>query len=746
MYTYRSSILLHPPQHESLSSPPRGSKNEIKHSVPPGPQDEAMNEELSSYMIPGSPLSRLTSGSKLDGAKTWKPSLIVVTGAFTLALLFTALLFFFALHMISLLKAPSHSKPIRNHTTNATAKSPVRFGAGLGSTGDAYGILFRDAVDREAQPCDNFYRFACGSWKRNHPHTTSRAENLRYFVTAAVARMREVKPEQADGEPIGKAALYLKACLAATESGASNDVKMVLAQAGLTWPDRSASSDFVSALFFMARRLALPVFFGVDLLHFEGSVRHILTFPLDTAFQSILRTLQEHIRSGNVVAYLRLAYDNMVEHISDDARFSEILASLEDMKEVFEDYLKASEKEDAFGSVTSLLRIAPMVSMEKWNSSLQRYFGESITEVDYVVVFDRTSITKILGLLKTKGEDRAKDILGCLAVHAAIYYTKTEIRESFFGSTEEARAQQERHCFGDVHGLFKHVVDGFLFNVTQEALAHVSELAHTIREEFMNMLRSGSLLRGQPVQYRQPTGFGKILALPETSKPLGSFFGRNVSSRPLQNRMVYAERLAKRPDMSVGTARRHTQDFNGFHLREQQGDADVSNLQFRLAPQHVFFPWFSTTGPNRRATLYAGIGTRMAAALYFDYMQRRPFGRSQLVNYHMCLASNAGDDFDVPFSVEVQAAVAGVYVAWRAYKRNVAADRAAPDAAAAADGELSAMMGYQAFFLFGCYLFCGDEDGERMCNVPAKENADFARVFRCGENSSMKPNKCYMFG
>ncbi|KAL1476575.1 hypothetical protein MTO96_018380 [Rhipicephalus appendiculatus] len=432
----------------------------------------------------GSSPGQLSSGAKYDGGKPWRPSLLLLTGAVILALMFTAIIFFIALHTISRVKAPSRQKHPRNRTTNETASSPLRFGTGLGSTGDAYGILLRDAVDRDAKPCDNLYRFACGSWKRNHPRTTSRAENFEYFVATAVTRMREVKPEQADGKPIGKAALYLNACLTAAEGGASNDVRTVLAEAGLTWPGRSAGSDFVSALFFMARRLALPVFFGVDMLHIEGSGRRILTFPLGAAFQSILRTVQEHIRTGHVATYLRLAYDHMAENISDDARFSEILASLVDMNEVFEVYLNASEKEEVLGNVTSLLHIAPMVAVEKWNTSLQKYFGANIAEVDDVIVFDRASFATILGLLKTKGEDGAVDILGCLAVHAAIFYTKAEVRESFFGSSEVARAQQERHCFGDVHSLFRRVVDHFLFNGAEEALAHVSELARTVRDEF----------------------------------------------------------------------------------------------------------------------------------------------------------------------------------------------------------------------------------------------------------------------
>ncbi|KAL1476574.1 hypothetical protein MTO96_018379 [Rhipicephalus appendiculatus] len=128
-------------------------------------------------------------------------------------------------------------------------------------------------------------------------------------------------------------------------------------------------------------------------------------------------------------------------------------------------------------------------------------------------------------------------------------------------------------------------------------------------------------------------------------------------------------------------------------------------------------------------------------------MKRRPFGPSRLVDNHRCLASNLGDDFDVSFGLELQAAVAGVDVAWRAYKRNVAADCDATNAAAAADDAVGTMTGSRAFFVFGCYLFCGEEDGERMCNVPAREHADFARVFECNEDPPMKSSKkCDMFG
>ncbi|KAH7966178.1 hypothetical protein HPB49_014141 [Dermacentor silvarum] len=699
---------------------------------------------------PGYSRSWPGSGTKYDGEKRSRPSFVVLTGACFLALLVSAIMLVIVLQLISLFRAPSHQKHTGQRDASTSTKNP-RSGTGVASIGDAYTVLLREAIDSDAKPCDNFYRFACGSWYRNHPHISSRAESFRYFIATAVTRMRNAKAEKAGEKPIDKAVRFLNACLATAEDTAANELKAVLAEAGLTWPDRSDGANFISALFFMARRLALPVFFGVDLLDGGASGRRTLTFPLDFVFQSILRRLKEHVISLQVVSYLRLAYDSLAVNGFDDARFSEILVGLVNMTDVFEVYLNSTDKEETLGGSTSLLRIAPLVPEEKWNALLKKYFEALISEVDNVVVFDSRSFAAILNLLKTRGEDRAKDILGCLCVHAALFYTKAEVRESFFGSPEEAMAQQERHCFRDVYGLFRPAVVRFLLKGAEEALADVSQLALRVGDEFRKSLRSGVPLQDQPYPYSEVTSFGKVFALLETSKP-GSFLDLheaypNVTSRPLQNRVNFAERLARRSDFgideSVDVARRPAK-VAADHLREWEGDVGISYLGFRLAPYHLFFPWFSASA-HHRAALYAGIGARLAAALYFNYAERRPFGRNVLLDGHRCLASNQ-EGLDAPLALELQAGVAGVGVAWRAYenmRRNITTE---PETPSTEEG-FGAIAGPRAFFAFGCHLFCGEEDGEKMCNVPLRHNADFARVFECKNVSLMNPEKkCDMFG
>ncbi|KAL1415787.1 hypothetical protein MTO96_028921 [Rhipicephalus appendiculatus] len=164
-----------------------------------------------------------------------------------ISVIFALVLIAVVWHLIALFKVePQHGFGAAANKGNASTRSPRSRAHAVATVAEAYSTLIRDAVDRNADPCDNFYTFACGSWAHSHPETSSSVEALLSFVNAALSRLREASALSMEGEPISRAAAYLEVCLAPDEGAAIADLTAVLADAGLTWPDRSEGSDFLS--------------------------------------------------------------------------------------------------------------------------------------------------------------------------------------------------------------------------------------------------------------------------------------------------------------------------------------------------------------------------------------------------------------------------------------------------------------------------------------------------------------------
>ncbi|KAH7986445.1 hypothetical protein HPB49_025963 [Dermacentor silvarum] len=684
----------------------------------------------------GSIRSRLTKSP----SKKPPPSVRTVLGVASLTIIFAVVLLGVTWRIIALFKVqhrPSSGAAL--HRGNDSTRGPRSRAGAVTAIAEAYFSLARDAVDRSGDPCDNFYRFACGSWSQNHPETSSRVNNLVSFIGAALLRMREANARNIEREPIGKALGYMEACLAPEEATAVADLTTVLAEAGLTWPDKSEGSDFLSALFFMARRVALPVFFDIDVRpQPERGVPRVLAFSLDLIFQSILKRLCDMIASLHVVSYLRVAYEALAGSGVNETRFSEFVEVLANATDVFDVYLRSTDKEEVMRNATFVFQIAtPLIAEGKWNAVLRQYLRTSTSDVVSVIVFDFESFAAIFSLLKSLGEAAATDLLGFLAFQSAIFYTNTKVRDSFFASPEEAARQQKLHCFRDTYGLFLHAVNNFLLNGTEEPVKEVAGVARKVTSTFLEALHRNNVPYGAHPQPRSvddslKTTFALLDAFNIDAHQSMYKSYPNVSlGRPLLNHISFAEHLAQtqvRVEMVVDVAASNKIPRRPWHFDEGFSAARQS---FVLTPYHLHFPWYSDKAP--RSVMYAGIGSRLAAMLFSHCLESSSACRAVLHDHRSCMAKNGVDHRT--FGEELQAALAGISVAWRAFRDDVAnATEYAVEASTPTEAD-------GLFFAFGCYFLCGEDGGEELCNAPLKHSADFARVFECRRYSPMNPER-----
>ncbi|XP_075728908.1 uncharacterized protein LOC142771313 [Rhipicephalus microplus] len=616
--------------------------------------------------------------------------------------------------------------------------------ASKGPCGDPYEALFLDSIDASASPCGNFYQYACGTWKHNHAATTAAEVMWKEFASNAIRRIREAKLSAfgTHNGPIGQAARFLESCLDVgrdASEGVESDLKAVLDEGGLTWPSRNERADFVSSLFFMARHVALPVFFGVEVGYTEDGQRALL-FPLAAQFQRTFRRFREHMRSDRGKEDVRIAYTMLTAGALNGARHADIVSALYQMTRVFDVYVYATDLEQQEG-VSFLSQNAPSVPEEKWRSLLRRHFRYYFSDLEAVVVYNVHSFAGIFDALRKKGEALMSDVLGFLSVQAAIYYTDSRFRDVFFDSPGEAVILQEQYCFAQAYRFYEHALNHYLFQSDANTAASLEEfrnLAEGIRRQFPEFLNlRGGDVWPRPQEYNTHGVFDKV----EKSQPeffIPHYAGYpNVTNSSLRNWIALSRHVRK-----AGTSSREYFESGGagdHQAADCAGQCDSVYFRWRLTPYHLGFPWYLPG--MHRGVLFAGLGSRVAAALFLDYVDRNATSREEVYQKnHACLRTGS-PSLGASLDLGLQAAVAAVALAWRAYDEE--AKRRTDTTLFADVGSLRAS---QVFFAFGCHLFCGDDlNGELLCNLPLRQSADFARVFSCDRNSAMNPeNKCVM--
>ncbi|XP_065284041.1 uncharacterized protein [Dermacentor albipictus] len=589
--------------------------------------------------------------------------------------------------------------------------------------------LLEEAIDENSQPCDDYYAHVCSLWTKSHERSVQRV-TLEHFFNNAVKRLKTLPP--IENVVTRKGTMFFSSCLSVANVSNVPGVKKLLAEGGIMWPSKNTNPDFLNALFYMSQRLFEPVFLRFTTEN-GGST---LAVRQSNEFLKNLRTLRRHIKTRHLHEHLSVTYEAFDAH--DETRLKEIVDRFDHMEEFLDMYFNASWPAHS-PSMTfttydteSFLRQTPSVSRDRWDSMLSRYFGASVAGLRNAVVENVQHFQALFRLHEDGGEAALNDVVEALCVQNLVRFTSFGIIASFHESSEVAAMWLQEKCFISTFSFFGYDLNHNFLASHRGALDNVERLAENVRQAFFDVLSDSENATAHSHrshhEWRENISehhFRKLFAVLKRSKarayPAEYAVYPDLTRDPLQNWKILNEFYRRLP-VSANSA------LIAF------GENDLSKFRgFELSIQHLSFPYYEPDA--HRGCVLGGLGTRLAAAVFYDYVDSQADFLKFYQRNHDCLAPDAGGEPDV----NLQGAVAAIPVMFYMFRK------ASEDDEDASVKDLSHFRADRISFMFGCYLLCGEDNGETMCNVPLKHSADFARTYGCPVGSPMNPSeKCAM--
>ncbi|KAL1479880.1 hypothetical protein MTO96_051511 [Rhipicephalus appendiculatus] len=189
---------------------------------------------------------------------------------------------------------------------------------------------------------------------------------------------------------------FIYTCLDIVKVPMVADVREVLERGNITWPRRNERPDFLRALFYMARRVFVPVAFQVAIEETDQrapspSEARTLFFGLPSRFLFNARALARLRQSGKLLDHLRLTYEAIATpynntggpndtNIVNETRLKELAGQFDDLADFFNRYEKATGPVARSNNASAFLQYTPSVPKTRWDALMKRYLNLSLVE------------------------------------------------------------------------------------------------------------------------------------------------------------------------------------------------------------------------------------------------------------------------------------------------------------------------------------------------------------------------------
>ncbi|KAK8768899.1 hypothetical protein V5799_014639 [Amblyomma americanum] len=422
-----------------------------------------------------------------------------------------------------------------------------------------------------------------------------------------------MKISKTSRQPIHKAARFLSVCLSVTNSSDMDSLKEVLARANITWPNSNSKPDFLNSLFYVSLDLMSNVFFNIKLVRGEsGHWRLYLTFS-DSA-QRLHKEFLRQIKTRHLADHLREMYRAFGK--LNESRLNEMLRHYVDMADLFEQFSRPLRVRRQLANATRLLEYFPSVPAKRWNDVLTKRANVSLNELDGLVTNEPDNLHAVSSLHQKRGEELVNELVEVLAVQSLIIFADFALLSSFYQDSQLAMKDVRRKCFTVTNHMYGYAINDLYRNVTRKGERFVKGLAEKLRRASPAVLIGNASLSGDSDQ------------LPAKTKHLDIALRTLQWSRPKEYMALYANQ----PELTDSPLRNYV--LASAYLKSLPYDSERKSAiversdktlpmfwDFRPTIDYFHYPFYAPDASL--SVLYAGIGTRLAASLFFDYVERK---------------------------------------------------------------------------------------------------------------------------